>query len=247
MVDLRNLWSDDDLPPNLAWEKPPGEADGRRRPAPAPSTEAGRRGDGTSIPTSTGPARRWAPSRWSRTRCSLRRWRTMRPPTSTTCRRRPTRSPSRTSRPRRAGAVISENFGAPAVDDGRAARGRGAQHASWRRGFTRSRTSARRCARRSRRRASGSRSRPPSPRSASSSACARSSTRKRRTSSICATRSTPRSGRSSTTRTRSASSIGRGAISRRARSGSSGAWSPPTRRSPSWARTARSRPSARRD
>jgi DNA-binding response OmpR family regulator len=23
MVDLRNLWSDDDLPPNLAWEKPP--------------------------------------------------------------------------------------------------------------------------------------------------------------------------------------------------------------------------------
>src|SRR5450631_206192 len=26
MVDLRNLWSDDDLPPNLAWEKPPGEA-----------------------------------------------------------------------------------------------------------------------------------------------------------------------------------------------------------------------------
>jgi DNA-binding response OmpR family regulator len=26
MVDLRNLWTDDDLPPNLAWEKPPGEA-----------------------------------------------------------------------------------------------------------------------------------------------------------------------------------------------------------------------------
>ncbi|HEY6474964.1 MAG TPA: response regulator [Polyangia bacterium] len=26
MVDLRNLWSDDDLPPNLAWEKPPAEA-----------------------------------------------------------------------------------------------------------------------------------------------------------------------------------------------------------------------------
>jgi DNA-binding response OmpR family regulator len=25
MVDLRNLWTDDDLPPNLAWEKPPGE------------------------------------------------------------------------------------------------------------------------------------------------------------------------------------------------------------------------------
>jgi DNA-binding response OmpR family regulator len=28
MVDLRNLWSDDDLPPNLAWEKPPGEVNG---------------------------------------------------------------------------------------------------------------------------------------------------------------------------------------------------------------------------
>jgi DNA-binding response OmpR family regulator len=26
MVDLRNLWNDDDLPPNLAWEKPPAEA-----------------------------------------------------------------------------------------------------------------------------------------------------------------------------------------------------------------------------
>jgi DNA-binding response OmpR family regulator len=26
MVDLRNLWTDDDLPPNLAWEKPPVEA-----------------------------------------------------------------------------------------------------------------------------------------------------------------------------------------------------------------------------
>ena len=26
MVDLRNLWTDDDLPPNLAWEKPPAEA-----------------------------------------------------------------------------------------------------------------------------------------------------------------------------------------------------------------------------
>jgi CheY-like chemotaxis protein len=26
MVDLRNLWSDDDLPPNLGWEKPEGEA-----------------------------------------------------------------------------------------------------------------------------------------------------------------------------------------------------------------------------
>jgi DNA-binding response OmpR family regulator len=28
MVDLRNLWSDDDLPPNLAWEKAPGEVNG---------------------------------------------------------------------------------------------------------------------------------------------------------------------------------------------------------------------------
>ncbi len=28
MVDLRNLWTDDDLPPNLAWEKPPGETPG---------------------------------------------------------------------------------------------------------------------------------------------------------------------------------------------------------------------------
>jgi DNA-binding response OmpR family regulator len=28
MVDLRNLWSDDDLPPNLAWEKPPGDLNG---------------------------------------------------------------------------------------------------------------------------------------------------------------------------------------------------------------------------
>jgi chromosome segregation ATPase len=27
MVDLRNLWSDDDLPPNLGWEKPQGEAE----------------------------------------------------------------------------------------------------------------------------------------------------------------------------------------------------------------------------
>ena len=39
MVDLRNLWSDDDLPPNLAWEKPPGEANGAA-PTPAASTEA---------------------------------------------------------------------------------------------------------------------------------------------------------------------------------------------------------------
>ena len=40
MVDLRNLWSDDDLPPNLAWEKPPGEANGAAAAAPAPSAEA---------------------------------------------------------------------------------------------------------------------------------------------------------------------------------------------------------------
>ena len=40
MVDLRNLWSDDDLPPNLAWEKPPGEANGAAAAAPAPTAEA---------------------------------------------------------------------------------------------------------------------------------------------------------------------------------------------------------------
>ncbi len=40
MVDLRNLWSDDDLPPNLAWEKAPGEANGAAAVAPAPSAEA---------------------------------------------------------------------------------------------------------------------------------------------------------------------------------------------------------------
>ena len=40
MVDLRNLWSDDDLPPNLAWEKPPGETNGAVTAAPAPSSEA---------------------------------------------------------------------------------------------------------------------------------------------------------------------------------------------------------------
>ena len=40
MVDLRNLWSDDDLPPNLAWEKPPGEANGAVAAPSAPSSEA---------------------------------------------------------------------------------------------------------------------------------------------------------------------------------------------------------------
>jgi len=43
MVDLRNLWSDDDLPPNLAWEKPPGEAQGpggAAAAAPPPSADA---------------------------------------------------------------------------------------------------------------------------------------------------------------------------------------------------------------
>jgi DNA-binding response OmpR family regulator len=41
MVDLRNLWSDDDLPPNLAWEKPPGEVNGAAAvPQPVASVEA---------------------------------------------------------------------------------------------------------------------------------------------------------------------------------------------------------------
>jgi CheY-like chemotaxis protein len=39
MVDLRNLWSDDDLPPNLAWEKAPGELNGAAAIAPAASVE----------------------------------------------------------------------------------------------------------------------------------------------------------------------------------------------------------------
>ena len=40
MVDLRNLWSDDDLPPNLAWEKPPTEAQGQVAMSAAPGPEA---------------------------------------------------------------------------------------------------------------------------------------------------------------------------------------------------------------
>ena len=30
MVDLRNLWSDDDLPPNLGWEQAPAKGGERR-------------------------------------------------------------------------------------------------------------------------------------------------------------------------------------------------------------------------
>ena len=54
MVDLRNLWSDDDLPPNLGWEQGPDKARRRRNPA-------------KKIRTVTARARRWAP-RWS-SRC----------------------------------------------------------------------------------------------------------------------------------------------------------------------------------
>ena len=237
MVDLRNLWTDDDLPPT--WR-------GRSRRARSRAADLA----ADAVPQSTedpdvyrtgetlGPEPLVADALLASALADAR----ARP----TCRRRPTRSPrSRTSRPTRAGGSsprASERQ--PATRCARARPRRAT--ASSRRGSIRSRTSARRCARRSKRRASGSPSRPPSPRSASSSGCARLSTRKRRTSSICAMRSTPRTGRSSTTRTRSASSIGRGAISRRARSGSSGTWWRPTRRSPSWGRTERSRASARR-
>ena len=50
MVDLRNLWSDDDLPPNLGWEQTPGQ--GRRRGA-MPVTR--------DLATVTARARRWGP------------------------------------------------------------------------------------------------------------------------------------------------------------------------------------------
>ena len=52
MVDLRNLWSDDDLPPNLGWEQGPGQgqAEATRKPAKPPAT----------IRTATARARRWA-------------------------------------------------------------------------------------------------------------------------------------------------------------------------------------------
>ena len=35
MVDLRNLWSDDDLPPNLGWEQTPARQGGGGRHGPA--------------------------------------------------------------------------------------------------------------------------------------------------------------------------------------------------------------------
>ena len=49
MVDLRNLWSDDDLPPNLGWEQEPG---GQGKQA---------AGDAARIRTVTARARRWGP------------------------------------------------------------------------------------------------------------------------------------------------------------------------------------------
>ena len=52
MVDLRNLWSDDDLPPNLGWEQPRGRARPR---------QGGRSTAPETIRTSTARARRWGP------------------------------------------------------------------------------------------------------------------------------------------------------------------------------------------
>ena len=118
MVDLRNLWSDDDLPPNLAWEKPPGETNGAVAAPPAPSAEA--------VPEATG----LDPDVY-------RTGETLGPEplvsdallASALAHNAPTNEHDVPPAPdeiafedvstEASGRVISENFGAPAVDEGR--------------------------------------------------------------------------------------------------------------------------------
>ena len=117
MVDLRNLWSDDDLPPNLAWEKPPGEANGAAPRSPAPSAEA--------VPEATG----FDPDVY-------RTGETLGPEPlvsdallASALHNAPTNEHDVPPAPdeiafedvstEASGRVISENFGAPAVDEGR--------------------------------------------------------------------------------------------------------------------------------
>jgi DNA-binding response OmpR family regulator len=116
MVDLRNLWSDDDLPPNLAWEKPPGEPNGAPA-ALAPSAEA--------VPEATG----LDPDVY-------RTGETLGPEPlesdallASALHNAPTNEHDVPPAPEEiafedvsteaSGRVISENFGAPAVDEGR--------------------------------------------------------------------------------------------------------------------------------
>ncbi len=123
MVDLRNLWSDDNLPPNLAWEKPPGEAPRDVAMAPAVAEASG----SDAVPETTG----FDPDVY-------RTGETLGPEplvsdallASALAHNAPTNEHDVPPAPdeiafedvstEASGRVISENFGLPAVDDGRA-------------------------------------------------------------------------------------------------------------------------------
>ena len=121
MVDLRNLWSDDDLPPNAGL----GEAAGRAstRPTAAPrrrSREAVRRATGFDPDVyrtgeTLGPEPLVADALLASALHDARHERR-----ASTCRRRPTRSPSRTSRPRPAAGSSPSASACRCADDGRA-------------------------------------------------------------------------------------------------------------------------------
>jgi DNA-binding response OmpR family regulator len=115
MVDLRNLWSDDDLPPNLAWEKPPGELKGQEAAHPDAVPEAtGFDPDVYRTGETLGPEPLVSDALLA----------------SALAHNAPTSEHDVPPAPdeiafedvstEASGRVISENFGAPVVDDGRA-------------------------------------------------------------------------------------------------------------------------------